>query len=51
MSPAFRVALSIADIRAPCSDAPFSKSAVKTCVESARGNKSAKTSTSPGSYS
>jgi hypothetical protein len=38
ISPALRVALSIADIRAPCSEAPFSSSALKICVATARGN-------------
>jgi hypothetical protein len=49
ISPALRVALSIADIRAPCSDAPFSSSAVKICVATPRGRRSARIASSDGS--
>ena len=37
ISPALRVALSIADMRAPCSDAAFSSSARNTCTAMLRG--------------
>ena len=49
MSPAFRVALSIAVIRAPCSDAELSSSAWKICVAIFRGSKSSRISSSSGS--
>ena len=49
ISPAFRVALSIADMREPCSDAAFSSNAVKICVVTARGSKSARIPSSLGS--
>jgi hypothetical protein len=49
ISPALRVALSIADIRAPCSDAAFSSSAVKICVATPRGSRSARIASSDGS--
>jgi hypothetical protein len=49
MSPALRVALSIADIRAPCSEAPFSSRPRKICVATLRGSRSARISPLPGS--
>ena len=49
MSPALRVALSIADIRAPCSEAAFSRSAVKIWVATPRGSRSSSTASSEGS--
>ena len=51
MSPALRVALSIAVIRAPCSLAEDSSSALKIWVEMLRGSSAARISSSSGSYS
>jgi len=39
ISPAFRVALSMADIRAPCSEAAFSSRAEKIAVATPRGSR------------
>src|SRR5262245_41756585 len=50
-SPAFRVAESIAVMRAPCSEAAFSRSARKICTDTLRGSSSARISASSGSYS
>ena len=51
MSPALRVALSIAVMRLPCSDAAFSSSARKIWTATLRGSSSARISSSSGSYS
>ena len=51
MSPALRVALSIAVIRLPCSDAAFSSIARKIWTATLRGSKAARISSSSGSYS
>ena len=44
-----RVALSMAVMRAPCSEAAISSSAVKICVATARGSRSCRIASSPGS--
>src|SRR3546814_17788372 len=51
MSPALRVALSIAVMRLPCSDAAFSRSPRKTCTATLRGSRSVMIDSSSGSYS
>src|SRR5262249_15890137 len=51
ISPALRVALSIALMRAPCSDAAFSNNARNTCTDRLRGSNSTRISSSSGSYS
>src|SRR5712671_1398111 len=48
-SPALRVAESIALMRAPCSDAAFSRRARKICTDTLRGSRSARISASSGS--
>jgi len=49
ISPALRVAESIADMRAPCSEAAFSSSARKICTAMLRGRSSSRMSFSSGS--
>src|SRR5215208_2368648 len=51
ISPALRVALSMAVMRAPCSDAAFSSKARNTCTAMLRGSRSVRMSSSSGSYS
>ena len=51
MSPALRVALSIAVIFEPCSDAAFSRLARSNWTATLRGSRSARISSSSGSYS